>query len=280
MKFEFLNLSNSIELLFSQLNNDWLDPYGNKRWKLEVHLKKAKKQKANRMVSIGGAFSNHLLALSFAAKEVGIASKAFVKGFVPPEENRVLHTCRANGMDLDFVRGRDGLAALNLVEGDYFVPEGASDDLGIEGVSNFFEIQNPENKQVWVAAGTGGTAKGILKALPANSELHVVPVLKDASLFEKVNDPRLIIHPGFEFGGFAKVDDSLISFINNYWQEHKIPLDPIYNGKLFFAFEKLQATNPAKPPILVHTGGTYGAWGFDQGNPGRIKWVKEVFANF
>ncbi len=38
----------------------------------------------------------------------------------------------------------------------------------------------------------------------------------------------------YHFGGYGKVSIELIEFINSFYQENDIPLDPIYTGKMVF----------------------------------------------
>ena len=50
-----------------------------------------------------------------------------------------------------------------------------------------------------------------------------------------------IIHD-YHFGGFAKTTESLIHFINQFWIDYNIPLDPVYTGKMMFALQEMLNT--------------------------------------
>ena len=64
-----------------------------------------------------------------------------------------------------------------------------------------------------------------------------------------------------EFGGFGKFNKELLDFINEFYHEHKIKLDHIYNGKqLFYLFILIKKNFfPKKTRIIaLHTGGIQG----------------------
>jgi len=42
------------------------------------------------------------------------------------------------------------------------------------------------------------------------------------------------IHSDYTFGGYAKVSSELVDFMNHFYQQYQIPLDPIYTGKMLF----------------------------------------------
>jgi 1-aminocyclopropane-1-carboxylate deaminase len=70
----------------------------------------------------------------------------------------------------------------------------------------------------------------------------------------------------YHFGGYAKVNAELISFINNFKKETKIQLDPIYTGKLFYGLLDLISKNYFKKGtriLAIHTGGLQGISGMN-----------------
>ena len=71
----------------------------------------------------------------------------------------------------------------------------------------------------------------------------------------------------YHFEGYGKVSEELIVFINEFYQKYKIPLDPIYTGKMMFGVMDLIAENyfPQNSKILViHTGGLQGIAGMNK----------------
>ena len=47
----------------------------------------------------------------------------------------------------------------------------------------------------------------------------------------------------FTFGGYGKIKPELINFMNNFYKQYKIPLDPVYTGKMLFAIFELIKKN-------------------------------------
>ena len=70
----------------------------------------------------------------------------------------------------------------------------------------------------------------------------------------------------YHFGGYAKINVQLVTFINQFKNKHNIPLDPVYTGKMLFGIMDLINKNhfPKGSKILViHTGGLQGIEGMN-----------------
>ena len=74
---------------------------GNKWRKLKYNFQQAKEEGHNTLLSFGGQYSNHLHALSYAAKQYGFHSIGIVRG----EENitSTLSFCTKNDMKLHYL---------------------------------------------------------------------------------------------------------------------------------------------------------------------------------
>ena len=75
------------------------------------------------------------------------------------------------------------------------------------------------------------------------------------------------INTDYHFGGYAKFDESLIQFINEFKRKNQIQLDPIYTGKLLYGIFDLikKGYFPKGSTIMaVHSGGQQGIQGFNQ----------------
>ena len=62
----------------------------------------------------------------------------------------------------------------------------------------------------------------------------------------------------FSFGGYGKVNNELIEFMNNFRLKYGILLDPIYTSKLVYGVLNLITNNFFKPNskiLMIHTGG-------------------------
>ena len=70
----------------------------------------------------------------------------------------------------------------------------------------------------------------------------------------------------YHFGGYAKVTPALIDFMNAFYIENSIPLDPIYTGKMVFGvidLMRLKYFPPGSKILLIHTGGIQGIEGMN-----------------
>ena len=71
----------------------------------------------------------------------------------------------------------------------------------------------------------------------------------------------------YHFGGYARVKPALIDFINAFYRITRIPLEPIYTGKMLYGLYDMleQGYFPVGSRILViHSGGLQGIAGFNQ----------------
>ncbi|MDX5419435.1 MAG: 1-aminocyclopropane-1-carboxylate deaminase/D-cysteine desulfhydrase, partial [Hymenobacteraceae bacterium] len=69
----------------------------------------------------------------------------------------------------------------------------------------------------------------------------------------------------YHFGGYAKVKPELLEFIREFQQQHGVPLEPVYTGKMFYGLIDLirKGYFPRGSRIVaIHTGGLQGNAGF------------------
>jgi 1-aminocyclopropane-1-carboxylate deaminase len=69
----------------------------------------------------------------------------------------------------------------------------------------------------------------------------------------------------YHFGGYGKVNEDLIAFINQFYITTQIPLDPIYtgNGLRGFRFNSNNYFPSHSKILLIHTGGLQGIQGYE-----------------
>ena len=84
---------------------DLIHPFisGNKWYKLKYNLLEAKKQNTNTILTFGGAYSNHISATSFAAKEKGFKSVGIIRGEETLPLNDTLDFAKKQGMSIHYV---------------------------------------------------------------------------------------------------------------------------------------------------------------------------------
>lgn len=67
------------------------------------------------------------------------------------------------------------------------------------------------------------------------------------------------VHGDYHFGGYAKVTDELIDFIDDCEKKYQLPLDKVYTSKAFYGLmqEIKQPTYDHSTIVFLHTGGLF-----------------------
>lgn len=248
---------------------------GNKWRKLKYNLEEAKKLKKKRLVTFGGAYSNHIAATAAAAELFDFESKGIIRGEeLNVKSNRTLFTAASKGMALEFV-SRERFRELkedysSLQPEEYLLPEGGTNRLALKGVAEVInEIDIPFDILV-TPVGTGGTLAGLLQGLRGQSEVWGFSALKGEFMHEEIrrlcevnnlthNNYKLFTN--YHFGGYGKINQDLKGFMHTFKREFDFLLDPIYTGKMFFGVWENIKNNQIAPEtrlLVLHTGGLQG----------------------
>lgn len=269
----------SVFMLLDYLNHP--DISGNKWRKLLFNIGQARDLNKKRLITFGGAYSNHLFAFANACSIYGFEGLAIVRGDGFDGANPTLRHLKKMQIQMRFI-SREGyrnkvdlFASLEEEFPDAFIiPEGGTNEWAIKGFEAMVQ-EVKEDYDVWVCpVGTGGTLAG-MSFYNAKKRNIGITVVNDSSLSLTIaglngNNPFELIE-GYTMGGYAKVPESLVQYINNFYDKNKIPLDPIYTGKMVFAVEDLIRRGffmPHQRILMIHTGGLQGIAGFNSQNPG------------
>lgn len=251
---------------------------GNKFFKLIYFLKEAESSFHKTIITFGGAYSNHLAATAFAAKELDLKSIAIVRGQKPKALSPTLLFCLDQGMRLEFI-SRSSYQKKNETEfleelknkyGEHvLIPEGGFSIKGKEGaalINEYFADQNFTH--VCLPVGTATTFAGLVEANKNKTKIIGFSVLKNFTDIKKrfeelrVNPEReYSFFKDYHFGGYAKKTNELIAFMKSFYEENKIELDFVYTAKMMFGVYDLVQKNyfPKGAKILcIHTGGLQG----------------------
>ncbi|NAS14376.1 1-aminocyclopropane-1-carboxylate deaminase/D-cysteine desulfhydrase [Poritiphilus flavus] len=255
---------------------------GNKYRKLKYNLLSAREQGHEQLLTFGGAYSNHIAATARAGKDNGIKTIGIIRGeelVSAWEQNPTLKKARQDGMQFKFVsrttyRERHDPAfhaRLRAEFGKYYLlPEGGTNELAIRGCEEILSDEDKEFNVVCCSVGTGGTLAGIVNSSWEHQLILGFPALagdflnKDIRKFTAGNNWEL--QQDYHFGGYARVNKELVLFINNFYSQTKIPLDPVYTGKMMFGILDLIRKDffAAHTKILaIHTGGLQGIDGMN-----------------
>ncbi len=261
------------------LRLDLLHPIvsGNKIFKLKHYLAAAKDNEKKGIITFGGAFSNHLVAASYAAKINNLESIGYVRGEAPEKLSHCLMDCISYGMRLEFL-SRESFDAIDssrfsaTYPDHAIIPHGGYGRMGMSGAKEIMEIPGVETFDTVVAAcGTGTMGAGLIAGLQAHQHLTLVSVLKNNFSVmdeikvllseDEVNNKRYDIRFDFHMGGYAKKNMLLFRTMNDFFNTHHVPTDFVYTGKLVNAFYKmLEAGSFEKGSkvLLIHSGGLQG----------------------
>lgn len=260
--------------------DDLIDPYisGNKWRKLKYTLEKAVRLHKLHLITFGGAYSNHLVATAAAAARSGFKSTAFVRG--EPVENEMLLLCRLFGMKLIFTNREEykNKPALfkSFFKDDpaaFFIDEGGASPEAVRGCAEIIDELPEDIDHLFCAAGTGTTAAGLLKGIQRRklkTQLHIIPVLKGGDFIANEiynytdNIEQLYLHTDYHFGGYAKTQPELLTFMAKFIADHGMLIDPVYTAKMFYAIFDLAGKKYFKPTdkiVALHTGGLLGILG-------------------
>jgi 1-aminocyclopropane-1-carboxylate deaminase len=273
---------NSISLAIKR--EDLIHPFvsGNKFRKLKYNLLQAKTDQHETLLTFGGAFSNHIAAVAYAGKEKGFKTIGIIRGEeLEPKisENPTLTFAQNCGMQLEFISREDYRSKSEVVFLEklkkqfgnfYLIPEGGTNALAIKGCQEILTAEDAEFDYICCSIGTGGTISGIINSVLPHQKVLGFPALKGdflkAEICNFVNKENWELITEYHFGGYAHVTAALVQFINAFYAENKIPLDPIYTGKMVFGVIDLIQKNyfPAESKILlIHTGGIQGIQGMN-----------------
>lgn len=262
---------------------DVIHPYvsGNKWRKLKYNLEEAQQLGHSKLLTFGGAFSNHIYATAAAAKEAGLESVGVIRGdeLAKKPLNKTLTFAKGQGMHLHFVSRenyRQKTSAVFLKElkaqfGDFFlIPEGGTNVLALQGTAEILNTTTSNFNYIATSSGTGGTAAGIIAASLPQQEVIAFSALKGEFLNDDIAELLRLnktpksnwrVETGYHCGGYAKMPDYLMEFIASFEVQHRIPLDPVYTGKMIYGIYDLIKKGFFKPDaqiLAIHTGGLQG----------------------
>ena len=279
----FEHLASEKKISVSVLRLDLIHPVvsGNKWFKLKLYLDDAKKQNKKKIVTFGGAWSNHIVATAYASSLNDLQSIGIIRGEKPAEYSATLKAAIQYGMELIFINRLDyqnkNIPATLAIEDSYIISEGGYGKMGAQGFSTALEYCNKNSfTHIFCAAGTGTMLAGLIKAI-TTQQVRGIPVLKNnhdlLPAIEQLLTPEESLRNyeligDYHFGGYARHTQPLIEFMNSFYKDSKIPTDFVYTGKLFFAVKDLILKNyfPVNSNLLIiHSSGLQGNTSLPEG---------------
>jgi 1-aminocyclopropane-1-carboxylate deaminase len=280
---EFIAHINDVEIYIKR--EDLIHPLisGNKFRKLKYNLEEAKNRDKSTVITFGGAYSNHIAATAYACKIYNFKSIGIIRGEeleVNFLENPTLKLASEHGMEFIFVsrtlyrEKEEHLPKIideNILQNSYIIPEGGTNALAIKGCKEILTPDDESFDYISCCVGTAGTIVGLIESAKNSQKIIGFPALK-GDFHQKIieqytSKDNWILNHDYHFGGYGKVNEELILFLNQFYLKYQIPLDPIYTGKMVYGVFDLIQKNyfPKKSKILmIHTGGLQGISGINK----------------
>lgn len=255
---------------------------GNKYRKLKYNLIEAEKLGFKTLLTFGGAYSNHISAVAYVGKKFGFKTIGIIRGeelASKIQDNPSLKFAQSCGMQFKFITRSDFRVKTseNFIKqlkeefgAFYLIPEGGTNNLAIKGCEEILTETDKNFDYVCCAVGTGGTISGLIKSSNSNQNILGFSVLKGDFLRQDIS--KFVINKNWElitdyhFGGYAKINNELVTFINQFKKEHHIPLDPVYTGKMMYGILDMISKNKflkGSKILAIHTGGLQGVEGMN-----------------
>jgi 1-aminocyclopropane-1-carboxylate deaminase len=247
---------------------------GNKFRKLKYNILEAQKLGLSKIITFGGAYSNHIMAASYIKKLHDIEVVGVIRGEELEDkinDNPTLKKAQDNGMEFHFVsretyKNKENSGFIDELKkqyGDfYLLPEGGTNELAIKGCEEILTFEDAKFDYICCAVGTGGTLAGLINTSQIHQKVIGFSALKGDFLKDDVSQlvtkDNWSINTDYHFGGYAKVSKELIDFMNMFKTQTNILLDPIYNGKMLFGVYDLMKSgyfSKNTSILAIHTGG-------------------------
>lgn len=281
--------------------DDLIHPHisGNKWRKLQKTVVNFNTEKYDRIVTFGGAFSNHLIATAVACSLYGISCIAYVRTDSIDQQNPTLALCLKYGMKLiplnrnTYSRKTDEeflAELLNTNPRSLIIPEGGFHPNAMEGLSEMMaEIHAEISSNLFVVSlGTGCTAIGVIENLK-DSNAWISPAIKQFTIEAMGKAHRSICQSHIpekqvkiiyhkDDRAYAKKDIELFLEIESFLKETGILLDPIYTGKAWRMLKsKISDIEKGSNVVLIHTGGLQAWKGYFYRFPALKNQLPEIF---
>lgn len=274
-----IELSRAIERQVSLevKRDDLLHPIisGNKWRKLKYLLLSIEKQGYCRVATMGGRYSNFIHTLSYVCYLLDWQCDLFIRAFPQQAETATLLDCKKWGANIHYV-DRKNYRELRkqppvLADEVYWIAEGGMHTQSILGIKETMMELNHQYDYIVIATATGTSVAGLIEGAviyQPKAKILGICVLNNAEqqrqdIINLVQDDRdnWSVVEGYEFGGFAKSDITLESFITDFDAQQDIPLEPVYSGKSFYAVNDLVNKGyffKNASILLIHCGGLQG----------------------
>jgi 1-aminocyclopropane-1-carboxylate deaminase len=248
---------------------------GNKWFKLHRWFEKPEIEQAEVLSSMGGPWSNHLIAFSAMCQMAGKKAELWVRGEEPAEKNQRLHYLEKQGCRIHYLSRSDYRLLRESRQhptdsGIPFLPEGGFSEDAVLGVEEKMAPLTRGWSTVLCAAGTGTTAAGLIKGAKRGTHIAVFPALPAEEQIES-NIKKLLqnrvpegvsykVEQAWPSLRFGKINSETEAFSSDFRTKFAIPLDPVYTTRMMMSL----MTGPGRKYLdrkgrilFIHSGGLF-----------------------
>jgi 1-aminocyclopropane-1-carboxylate deaminase len=276
---QFRYLGTNIQL--SVKRDDLLHPLinGNKWRKLAAFVEQAPDFES--LVSLGGAYSNHLLAVASLAKALDKPSYGYLRGDEHRSENTYERWLRQLGMQLiklprETYRDKSSLYAYLSAQHHkaLVIPEGGHPLPNPNRLAELLDEQPLPYRHILVSCGTGATVLALAAGLAARKQqmqLHGVSVISNPTFLAELNAqararyPFSQLSPHPEKIRLGKLSPAMLAISKACYEQTGLAPDPIYDAALLlYIHESLVSgkINSEESCLWLHSGGMPGWSGY------------------
>ncbi|RPI66285.1 MAG: pyridoxal-phosphate dependent enzyme, partial [Ignavibacteriales bacterium] len=220
---------------------------GNKIRKLEYLLYDAQKMEADYIFTCGGEQSNHARATAAASVYCGMKPVLFLWGKEQnnPEGNlfinkflgaEIIYLSRSEYENVNYIMTEYKKKYEKRGKNVYVIPEGGSSILGIWGYINFIneiikQVDIKKIKNIYIAAGSGGTAAGLLVGAFLNDLKINVKAVNVLYKKEEIRNKILNLAEGCisEYNLDTEINPENLEIISGYSEEGYKNISPFKN---------------------------------------------------
>lgn len=250
---------------------------GNKWRKLQYFLAQAKAAQKTTLMSVGGAYSNHLLAIAALAKGAGRPSIGYIRGDESRQTNHYERWLAQLGMQLHYVDRtlyRDKEALYSQIAAQhaqaYLVPEGGNPLPDHQYVATLLDEQAMHYQHVVVSCGTGSMMIALAKGMAARgmtAQLHGVSAVHHPAFISQLN---AICQQHYHYAKaigkptqtrFGKLTPDLLAIGKACFKQTGIAPDPVYDsGLLLYLLQcrREDSIRASEQVLWIHSGGALG----------------------
>lgn len=272
-----------VEISLAIKRDDLIHPLisGNKWRKLQYFLAQAALAEKDTLMSVGGAYSNHLLALAALAKSTGRQSIGYLRGEERREPNPYERWLSQLGMQLQYAdrtqfRDKERLYQQMAAQHAHasLVPEGGDPLPDHRQVAALLDEQSMAYDHLLLSCGTGSMLKALARGMAERAmqtRLYGICAVQHPAFMQQLTLACRMHYANTLVVGnpaktrFGKLHPSMLAMAKTCLEQTGIAPDPVYDSALLLYLLQCHQDGSIKAHekvLWVHSGGCLGWAGY------------------